>query len=123
MVADALGDLPSQVEPRFPWLAETGNPADGLCLAQLSAFVQAQAARDERSQTSYSTAIAATSGGWRSTRFDRSHLRPPGCSSCAASFAPEPISLSLLYPGDQMILSALRVFDPQLRERRMLGPS
>ena len=115
LVADALGDLPIAVEQAGSWLAETGTPPTDY-VAQLSASSAGLLALN--TPDDYPTPIAAT---WR-LAFDRLRAQSPAAArllQLCAFFAPEPISLSLLY-SDQMI-SALRVFDPQLRERRMLA--
>jgi hypothetical protein len=116
LVADALGDLPIAVEQAGAWLAETGTPpADYVAeLSASSAEVLAMNMPDD-----YPTPIAPT---WR-LAFDRLQGQSPAAArllQLCAFFAPAPISLSLLY-SDQLI-SALREFDPRLREKRMIAP-
>ena len=114
-VADALGDLPLAIEQAGAWLAETGMPASEY-VQQLD--VQSAVVRALSRPLDYPTPVAAT---WR-IAFDRLKEQSPGAArllELCAFFAPEPISLSLLY-SDQMI-SSLVQFDPRLKERIVLG--
>jgi hypothetical protein len=115
LVAEALGDLPIAVEQAGAWLAETGtSPTDYVAqLSTRSAQVLALNTPED-----YPVPVAAT---WR-LAFDRLRAQSPAAArllQLCAFFAPEPISLSLLY-SDQMI-GALVTSDPRLREKRMLA--
>jgi tetratricopeptide (TPR) repeat protein len=115
LVADALGDLPLAIEQAGAWLAETGTPASEY-VTQLIAQSAAVLALSQPSD--YPTPVAVT---WR-LAFDRLKEQSPAAArllQLCAFFAPEPISLSLLY-SDQMI-SSLVELDPRLKERIILG--
>jgi MinD-like ATPase involved in chromosome partitioning or flagellar assembly/tetratricopeptide (TPR) repeat protein len=115
MVADALGDLPLAIEQAGAWLAETGTPAAEY-VAEL--VTQSAAVLALSQPIDYPTPVAVT---WR-LAFDRLHEQSPAAArllQLCAFFAPEPISLSLLY-SDQMI-SSLVDLDPRLKERIILG--
>jgi hypothetical protein len=115
MVADKLGDLPLAIEQAGAWLAETGTPpasyVEELDTALTSVLELSQPA-------DYPVPVAAT---WRLS-FNR--LREHSAAAArllelCAFFAPEPISLSLLY-SDEMIRS-LVLLDDRLKERIVLG--
>ena len=115
MVAEALGDLPLAIEQAGAWLAETGTPASEY-VAQL--ITQSAAVLALSQPIDYPTPVAVT---WR-LAFDRLQEQSPAAArllQLCAFFAPEPISLSLLY-SDQMI-SSLVELDPRLKERIILG--
>jgi tetratricopeptide (TPR) repeat protein len=114
-VADALGDLPLAIEQAGAWLAETGTPAPEY-VADL--ITESAAVLALSQPIDYPTPVAVT---WR-LAFDRLQEQSPGAArllQLCAFFAPEPISLSLLY-SDQMI-SSLVELDPRLKERIILG--
>jgi tetratricopeptide (TPR) repeat protein len=115
MVAEALGDLPLAIEQAGAWLAETGTPAAEY-VAQL--VTQSAAVLALSQPIDYPTPVAVT---WR-LAFNRLKEQSPAAArllQLCAFFAPEPISLSLLY-SDQMISSLLDL-DPRLKERIILG--
>jgi len=115
MVAEALGDLPLAIEQAGAWLAETGTPAAEY-VEQLTKRSAAVLALSQPSD--YPTPVAVT---WQ-LAFDRLHRESPAAArllELCAYFAPEPISLSLIY-SDEMI-SSLVELDPRLKERIILG--
>jgi TIR domain/NB-ARC domain len=115
MVAEVLGDLPLSLEHASAWLAETTMSAADY-VARLEDQISADESLSE--PLGYPPSVAVT---WRLS-FDRLLERSPAAArllELCAYFAPDPISLSLLY-GDEMI-SALLPFDPRLRERAILG--
>jgi hypothetical protein len=114
-VAELLGDLPLAIEQAGAWLAETGMPAADY-VAQLESHLVA--ALDQGQPSDYPTPVAVT---WQ-LAFDRLRDQSPAAArmlQLCAYFAPEPISLSLLY-SDQMI-NALVGLDPRLKEKIILG--
>ncbi len=115
-VAEALGDLPLAIEQAAAWLAQTGTPA--------AAYVEQLEQERTRvldlfdQSADYPTSVAAT---WQLS-FERLRERSAAAArllELCAFFAPEPISMTLLY-SDEMI-SSLEPFDPRLRERLILG--
>ena len=115
MVAEALGDLPLAIEQAGAWLAETGTSAAEYVeqISKQSAVVLALS-----QPIDYPTPVAVT---WQ-LAFDRLQAQSPAAArllELCAYFAPEPISLSLLY-SDQMI-SSLVGLDPRLKEKIILG--
>jgi hypothetical protein len=115
LVAEKLGDLPLAVEQAGAWLAETGTSAASYVReleSQLTSVL-------ELSQpTDYPVPVAAT---WRLS-FDRLRVQSPAAArllELCAFFAPEPISLQLLY-SDEMI-QTLVPLDSRLKERIVLG--
>ncbi len=115
MVAEVLGDLPLAIEHASAWLAETTMSAVGY-VARLED--QLSAAESPSESLSHPPSVAVT---WRLS-FDRLRERSPGAArllELCAYFAPDPISLSLLY-SDEMV-SALLAFDSRLGERAVLG--
>jgi hypothetical protein len=115
LVADALGDLPLAIEQAGAWLAETGTPAPAYVEQLESQFARTM---DLSRPADYPTPVMVT---WRLS-FDRLRHQSPAAArllELCAFFAPEPISLSLLY-SDQMI-GALVPYDSRLSERIILG--
>ncbi|GIH91542.1 hypothetical protein Psi01_21720 [Planobispora siamensis] len=114
-VAAALGHLPIAVEQAAAWLAETGMPA--------ATFVEQLGSETARvlslgQPADYPHPVAVT---WN---LSLAQLRESSPSSVrllqlCAFFAPEPISMSLLY-SDEMI-SSLLPYDEMLREKMVLG--
>ena len=114
-VAEALGHLPLAVEQAGAWLAVTGTPA-GDYVRQLT--TESPQLLEMVELEDYPTPVVVT---WK-LAFDRLREQSPAAArllQLCAFFAPEPISLSLLY-SDEMI-RALLPYDPRLRERRILG--
>jgi MinD-like ATPase involved in chromosome partitioning or flagellar assembly len=115
MVAEALGDLPLAIEQAGAWLEETGTPA-GTYVDQLRR--QPTSVLELNKPPDYPRPVALT---WR-VSFDRLRDQSPAAArllELCAFFAPEPISLSLLY-SDEMI-SALVPLDDRLKEKIVLG--
>ena len=115
LVADALGDLPLAIEQAGAWLAETGTPAAAYIEQLENQFARTM---DLSQPADYPTPVMVT---WRLS-FDRLRRQSPAAArllELCAFFAPEPISLSLLY-SDQMI-GALVPYDSRLSERIILG--
>ena len=115
LVAEVLGDLPLAIENASAWLAETGMSAAAY-VAQLEDQFSTVQPFSERFDSPVS--VAAT---WRLS-FDRLRERSPAAArllELCAYFAPDPISLTLLY-SDEMA-NALLPFDARLRERDVLG--
>jgi hypothetical protein len=115
LVADALGDLPLAIEQAGAWLEETGTSAVAY-VEQLTK--QPTSVLELNQPADYPRPVALT---WRLS-FDRLRERSPGAArllELCAFFAPEPISLSLLY-SDEMI-SALVPLDDRLKEKIVLG--
>ena len=115
LVAEALGDLPLAIEQAGAWLAETGVPAATYLQELEQRFAEFL---DLQKSASYPVSVAVA---WR-VSFDRLRQRSPAAArllELCAFFAPEPISLNLLY-SDPMI-RALLPYDPRLRERIILG--
>jgi tetratricopeptide (TPR) repeat protein len=115
MVAEMLGDLPLAIEHASAWLAETAMSAT-VYVSQLEA--QSSAAESLSEPFDYPLSVAVT---WRLS-FDRLRKRSPAAArllELCAYFAPDPISLSLLY-SDEMV-GALLSLEPRLRERAVLG--
>jgi tetratricopeptide (TPR) repeat protein len=113
-VARVLGDLPLAIEHASAWLAETAMPAAGYVARLEDQFSDAESFAEP---LDYPPSVAVT---WRLS-FDRLRERSPGAArllEMCAYFAPDPISLSLLY-SDEMIRALLPV-DPRLSERTRL---
>jgi MinD-like ATPase involved in chromosome partitioning or flagellar assembly len=114
-VAEALGDLPLAIEQAGAWLAETGVPTATYLQELEQRFAEFL---DLQKPPNYPVSVAVT---WR-VSFDRLKRDSPAAArllELCAFFAPEPISLTLLY-SDQMI-RALLPYDDRLRERIILG--
>lgn len=115
MVAEALGDLPLAIEQAGAWLKETGTPA-ATYVEQLRR--QPTSVLELNQPPDYPQPVALT---WRLS-FDRLRTQSPAAArllELCAFFAPEPISLSLLY-SDEMI-GALVPLDERLKEKIVLG--
>lgn len=115
MVAEALGDLPLAIEQAGAWLEETGTPA-ATYVDQLSR--QPASVLELNKPQDYPEPVALT---WR-VSFDRLREHSPAAArllELCAFFAPEPISLSLLY-SDEMI-GSLVPLDDRLKEKIVLG--
>jgi tetratricopeptide (TPR) repeat protein len=115
MVAEKLGDLPLAIEQAGAWLAETGTPpatyVDALDRQLTNVLELSQ-------PTDYPVPVMAT---WRLS-FNRLREQSPAAArllELCAFFAPEPISLRLLY-SDEMIRSLVPL-DDRLKERIVLG--
>jgi MinD-like ATPase involved in chromosome partitioning or flagellar assembly/tetratricopeptide (TPR) repeat protein len=114
-VAEALGDLPLAIEQAGVWLEETGMSAAtyvDLLRRQPTSVLELNQPSD------YPRPVALT---WRLS-FDRLRAQSPAAArllELCAFFAPEPISLSLLY-SDEMIC-ALVPLDERLKEKILLG--
>ena len=115
MVAEVLGDLPLAIEHASAWLSETTMSAVGY-VARLED--QLGAAESPSEPLGHPPSIAVT---WRLS-FDWLRERSPAAArllELCAYFAPDPISLSLLY-SDEMIGALVR-YDARLNERAVLG--
>lgn len=114
-VATAVGDLPLAVEQAAAWLAETATPVDRY-LRQLTEG--AARALSFNQPPDYPEPVAAT---WN-VSIARLRERSPAAVrllQLCAFFAPEPISMNLLY-GKEMF-DALMRYDPGLREKLLMG--
>lgn len=114
-VADALGYLPLAVEQAAAWLAETGMPATTF-LEELETETARVLALGQPAD--YPHPVAAT---WN---VSLGQLRASSPASVrllqlCAFFAPEPISMLLLYSDEMM--RALLPYDDSLREKLVLG--
>jgi tetratricopeptide (TPR) repeat protein len=115
LVADKLGDLPLAIEQAAAWLAETGTSAADY-VRELDTQLTSVLALGQ--PPDYPQPVAAT---WR-VSFDRLQAQSPAAArllELCAFFAPEPVSLQLLY-SDEM-LQALVPLDERLKERIVLG--
>jgi hypothetical protein len=115
MVAEALGDLPLAIEQAGAWLKETGTSAKTY-VEQLRR--QPTSVLELDHPPDYPRPVALT---WRLS-FDRLQAKSPAAArllELCAFFAPEPISLSLLY-SDEMI-RVLVPMDERLKEKIVLG--
>jgi NB-ARC domain len=115
MVAEALGDLPLAIEQAGAWLEETGTSAAAY-VEQLGE--QPTSVLELNQPIDYPRPVALT---WRLS-FDRLRAQSPAAArllELCAFFAPEPISLSLLY-SDEMIRTLVPL-DDRLREKIVLG--
>jgi tetratricopeptide (TPR) repeat protein len=114
-VAEALGNLPLAVEQAAAWLAETGIPAVTF-LEQL----ETEAARvlSMSQPADYPHPVAVT---WNLSLGQLQESSPASVRllQLCAFFAPEPISMQLLY-SDEMTESLLP-YDDTLREKLVLG--
>ena len=116
-VAKELGDLPLAIEHAAAWLANTAMPASiyvGLLQRGFTGEIDLTKPLDEFPQ-----AVART---WRLS-FERLTEQSPAAARLlvlCAFFAPEPISLQLIY-SDEMV-RALREYDERLSDKALLGP-
>ncbi|GIH66414.1 FxSxx-COOH system tetratricopeptide repeat protein [Microbispora siamensis] len=115
-VAEALGNLPLAVEQAAAWLAETGLPAATL-LEQLDTEA-ARVLSSLNQPADYPHPVAVT---WNLslTQLQESSPASVRLLQLCAFFAPEPISMQLLY-SDEMVESLLP-YDDTLREKLVLG--
>ncbi len=116
-VARALGDLPLAIEQAGAWLEQTGMPA-GRYVEELEERLTKMLALAEP-QSDYPVPVAAT---W-DLSIELLRERSPASVrllELLAFFAPEPISLDMLY-CDAMV-DCLAPFDDAVREKLMLGP-
>jgi cellulose biosynthesis protein BcsQ/tetratricopeptide (TPR) repeat protein len=114
-VATAVGDLPLAVEQAGAWLAETATPVDTY-LEQLAE--QTARVLSLNQPANYPEPVAAT---WN-VSIERLRERSPAAVrllQLCAFFAPEPISMNLLYSKD--MIDALKPYDPTLQEKLVLG--
>jgi MinD-like ATPase involved in chromosome partitioning or flagellar assembly/tetratricopeptide (TPR) repeat protein len=112
-VADALGDLPLAIEQAGAWLKETGTSA-ATYVEQLTR----QPTTILKLNQPPARPVALT---WQLS-FDRLRGQSPAAArllELCAFFAPEPISLTLIY-SDEMV-RALVPFDERLNEKIVLG--
>ncbi|WNO75880.1 FxSxx-COOH system tetratricopeptide repeat protein [Streptomyces sp. AM8-1-1] len=114
-VAEAVGDLPLAVEVAAAWLAETATPVDAYVkqLKEQSTNVLSLGKPED-----YSLRIGAT---WnisiaRLREESRAALR---LLELCSFFSAEPISMRLI--GSDSMFHSLLPYDPDLRERYMLG--
>jgi tetratricopeptide (TPR) repeat protein len=115
LVAENLGDLPLAIEQAGAWLAETGTPA-ATYVEELNS--QLTGVLELNQPADYPVPVAMT---WRLS-FDRLRTQSPAAArllELCAFFAPEPVSLRLVY-SDEM-LGALVPLDGRLKERIVLG--
>ncbi|SNT57972.1 Chromosome partitioning ATPase, Mrp family, contains Fe-S cluster [Streptosporangium subroseum] len=114
-VADALGNLPLAVEQAAAWLAETGMPA-GTFLEQLETETARVLSLSQPAD--YPHPVAVT---WNLSLAKLQESSPASVRllQLCAFFAPEPISMQLLY-SDEMV-EALLPYDDTLREKLVLG--
>lgn len=115
ILAEVLGDLPLAIEHASAWLTETGMPAAGYVARLNDEF---NAAEPVSEPLGYPPSVAAT----LRLSFDRLRERWPAAArllELCAYFAPDPISLSLIY-SDEMT-TALLPYDRRLRERDVMS--
>ncbi|GAA3442259.1 FxSxx-COOH system tetratricopeptide repeat protein [Planomonospora venezuelensis] len=114
-VASALGHLPIAVEQAAAWLAETGMPA-----ATFVEQLESETARvlSMGQPADYPHPVAVT---WNLSLGQLRESSPASVRllQLCAFFAPEPVSMSLLY-SDEMI-SSLLPYDDSLQEKLVLG--
>ncbi|GIH77274.1 FxSxx-COOH system tetratricopeptide repeat protein [Planobispora longispora] len=116
-VAAALGHLPIAVEQAAAWLAETGMPA-ATFVEQLESETARVRVLSMKQPADYPHPVAVT---WNLSLSKLRENSPAAVRllQLCAFFAPEPISMSLLY-SDEMIRSLLP-YDDSLREKLVLG--
>lgn len=114
-VAEAVGDLPLAVEVAAAWLAETATPVQAY-VHQLKD--QATQALSVTTAAGYPREVGATWNISISRLRERSKAAVRLLELCAF-FAAEPISMSLI--DSESTIQALLPFDPDLRDRYMLG--
>ncbi|RJL32498.1 FxSxx-COOH system tetratricopeptide repeat protein [Bailinhaonella thermotolerans] len=115
-VAEELGDLPLAIEQAGAWLQETGMPVEEY-VAKLTEQ-PAKTLELGDAPPAYQTHVAAT---WN-VSFQRLRERSPAAVrllQLLAFFAPEPVSLSMLY-GDETV-RCLVPYDETVREKIMIG--
>jgi tetratricopeptide (TPR) repeat protein len=114
-VAVALGDLPLAIEQAGAWLEETGMPAATYAVQLETQLPQVLAMNPP---PDYPRPVAAT---WNLS-FQQLSSRSPAAArllQLCAFFAPESISMALLYSDD--MIRALVPYDETLREKLVLG--
>ncbi|MDX3239212.1 FxSxx-COOH system tetratricopeptide repeat protein [Streptomyces sp. ME03-5709C] len=114
-VAEAVGDLPLAVEVAAAWLAETATPVD-VYVHQLKE--QTTKALSVTTAAGYPREVGATWSISISRLRNQSRAAVRLLELCAF-FAAEPISMTLI-ESDSMIRTLLP-YDPELRDRYMLG--
>ncbi|HET6355328.1 FxSxx-COOH system tetratricopeptide repeat protein [Streptomyces sp.] len=114
-VAEAVGDLPLAVEVAAAWLAETATPVDSYVeqLKEQSTKVLSLGKPED-----YSLQIGAT---WNLSiaRLRKESKAAVRLLELCSFFSAEPISMQLI--GSDSMLQSLLPYDPDLRERYMLG--
>ena len=114
-IAEALGNLPLAVEQAAAWLAESGMPA-----AQFLEKLETETARvlGLGTPSEYPHPVAVT---WNVslTKLKESSPASVRLLQLCAFFAPEPISMRLLYSDEMQ--QALVPYDDALREKLVLG--
>ncbi|WP_405595909.1 FxSxx-COOH system tetratricopeptide repeat protein [Streptomyces sp. NBC_01410] len=114
-VAEAVGDLPLAVEVAAAWLAETATPVDSYVeqLKEQSTKVLSLGKPED-----YSLRIGAT---WNISiaRLREESKAAVRLLELCSFFSAEPISMQLI--GSDSMLQSLLPYDPDLRERYMLG--
>ncbi|WP_329114014.1 FxSxx-COOH system tetratricopeptide repeat protein [Streptomyces sp. NBC_01465] len=114
-VAEAVGDLPLAVEVAAAWLAETATPVDAYVeqLKEQSTRVLSLGKPED-----YAQKIGAT---WNISidRLREESKAAVRLLELCSFFSAEPISMRLI--GSDAMLQSLLPYDPDLRERYMLG--
>ncbi|MFI9583249.1 FxSxx-COOH system tetratricopeptide repeat protein [Streptomyces sp. NPDC052236] len=114
-VAEAVGDLPLAVEVAAAWLAETATPVDAYVeqLKEQSTKVLSLGKPED-----YATQIGAT---WNLSiaRLRKESRAAVRLLELCSFFSAEPISMRLI--GSDAMFQSLLPYDPDLRERYMLG--
>ncbi|WP_406264734.1 FxSxx-COOH system tetratricopeptide repeat protein [Streptomyces sp. NBC_00191] len=114
-VAEAVGDLPLAVEVAAAWLAETATPVDSYVeqLKEQSTKVLSLGKPED-----YSLRIGAT---WNISiaRLRKKSRAAVRLLELCSFFSAEPISMRLI--GSDSMFQSLLPYDPDLRERFMLG--
>ncbi|NUK09533.1 tetratricopeptide repeat protein [Streptomyces lunaelactis] len=114
-VAEAVGDLPLAVEVAAAWLAETATPVDSYVeqLKEQSTKVLSLGKPED-----YSKQIGAT---WNISiaRLREESRAAVRLLELCSFFSAEPISMRLI--GSDSMFQSLLPYDPDLRERYMLG--
>ncbi|NUT40685.1 MAG: tetratricopeptide repeat protein [Thermoactinospora sp.] len=114
-VANGLGNLPLAVEQAAAWLAESGMPPKEF-VAQLES--EAEQVLRLGQPTDYPSPVAVT---WNLSLRRLRETSPASVRllELCAFFAPEPISMQLLYSDEMM--QELLPYDDSLREKLVLG--
>lgn len=114
-VAEAVGDLPLAVEVAAAWLAETATPVDAYVeqLREQSTKVLSLGRPED-----YALQIGAT---WNISiaRLRKESKAAVRLLELCSFFSAEPISMTLI--GSDSMFRSLLPYDPDLRERYMLG--
>ncbi|MGW0557784.1 FxSxx-COOH system tetratricopeptide repeat protein [Streptomyces sp. NPDC002926] len=111
-VAEAVGDLPLAVEVAAAWLAETATPVDSYVeqLREQSTKVLSLGDPEDQIGATWNISIA------RLRKESRAAVR---LLELCSFFSAEPISMKLI--GSDSMFQSLLPYDPDLRERYMLG--